>query len=83
MDILLNSDYETYSDLQKSIMISSNKVGAPLGVPLVTNGSFRVHEPNGSRFSPQKIFVDMRNGVKISLGQAKEILAKYERLQNG
>jgi len=35
--------------------------------------------PNGQTYAPAKVLKDARNGRRISLAQARQILAKYER----
>jgi len=53
---------------------------APIQVALRHEESRRVHEALGSRAVAPKHIVDTRNGRKISYGQARQIIAKYQKM---
>lgn len=48
----------------------------------VKSESWRI-SPHGQTHAPAKMLKDARNGRRISLAQARQILAKYERGANG
>ena len=75
----LNEIESTWKPAEVLAMARATACNAPIAVAYNQVSSARVHQSSGSRFSPQKRFVDLRNGRKISLGQAKEILFKFEK----
>ena len=63
----------------KSILSRAKACGAPI-VPLKNKKPQQWHQsPFGQTHAPAKVLKDERTGRKISLGQAKQILAKFEK----
>lgn len=79
MAVQIESNPNNWTPAEIKLMHRAKHCKAPIAVALHKTNSARVYQPCGSRFSPQKRFVDLRSGNKISLEQAKQIVNKYER----
>ena len=82
MKIKLNTDPRTFTKAETKLMNQAGSVNAPIAVALRQNPQFRRHNWYGSTNVPKKQFVDLRKNQKISIGAAKQIVAKFEREHN-
>lgn len=78
MNTKLELNVKEFSPSEIKIISAAHKCGAPIEVVKNKKSSSRRHSALGSTFSPYKNFVDLRNNRKISIGQARQIIAKYE-----
>ncbi len=67
-----------YKPAEKILMKRVSVCNAPIAVAFNQVGQARVYQACGSKNSPKKQFIDLRCGNRISLGQAQQIVAKYE-----
>lgn len=62
------------------LMIEAKKVNAPLEMAVNPKKSSYRQSYLGQTFSPRKEFIDTRSGRKVSLAQARQIVAKFNKL---
>tara|TARA_R100000329_G_scaffold39325_1_gene36980 strand:- start:1675 stop:1959 length:285 start_codon:yes stop_codon:yes gene_type:complete len=77
--IKLNKDPSTFTKAETTLIDEAVLVGAPIAVALRQNPQNWHVSPMGQTHRPRKQFVDLRTMRKISLGSAKQIVAKYAR----
>ena len=77
--IKLNKDPSTFTKAEKRLIDKADLVGAPIAVALRQNSQSWHVSPMGQTHRPRKQFVDLRTMRKVSLGSAKQIVAKYAR----
>ena len=83
MKIKLNNDPSTFTKAETKLMDQAGAVNAPIAVALRQNPESWKLSVMGQTHRPRKQFVDLRKNQKISLGAAKQIVAKFERIEEG
>ena len=78
-EIKLNTDSSTFTKAETKIMSKAKAVNAPIAVALRQNNQSWKLGPMGQTHRPKKQFVDLRTNQKISIGAARQILAKFEK----
>jgi len=78
-EIKLNNDPATFTKAETKIMSQAKVVNAPIAVALRQNNQSWKLGPMGQTHRPKKQFVDLRTNQKISIGAARQILAKFEK----
>ena len=82
MNVLINENMKTYSKSEYLIMQEVLRVAAPIAVALRPKAQSWSQHWYGQTHHPYKNFVDLRNDCKLSIAQARQIIAKYEKLLN-
>ena len=82
MNVKLNEVSDTYSRSELNVMAQALEVKAPIAVALRPNRENWNQSSLGQTHRPYKNFVDLRNDRKVSIGQARQIVAKFGRLKN-
>ena len=82
MNVLINENIKTYSKSEYLLMQEVSKVNAPIAVALRPTPQSWTQNWYGQTHRPFKNFVDLRNDRKVSIGQARQIVAKFGRLKN-